>query len=155
MERSFFHQKIEENRRDENFGRLMLYVDKDILVGFGPICHYKIQLNGNEHIGWGPVIGLFDNRPGCLRVETIDRGNIQYAKWVAHRDKEWIAAAMHCSVDIFHDNWHYSLAHFNCEHWARLVATGVSRCHQINISKYFGFQEYNNYAASSIYSCLG
>lgn len=129
----------------------MLYIDKEILIGFGPIYHYKIQLNDKEHIGWGPVGEMPFGKPGCMRTEPIDWKNIQYAKWVEHRKQDWIAMAMHRSAEIFHDQWEYSLASFNCEHWARLVATGVARCHQISLSKLFGFREFNDYAARIIY----
>ena len=48
-----------------------------------------------------------------------------------HLEREWIARALHRSIDVFHDRWHYEFFRFNCEHWARLVTTGVCRCHQI------------------------
>jgi len=99
------------------------------------ILHYVVQINGGQNMGWrsGTEWNLIPplRETGCLRLDPIDWPNVTVAEGVILRDRDWIWRALHRSVDLFHEKWDYEFFRFNCEHWARLVATGVCRCHQM------------------------
>jgi len=120
-----FHELIDLNFSHPNYGRLLQHRDKK-----NPnILHYSVQLNHSDSLAWEPSNSGKEKDRGKLAIWPI-KNNFkpdQTKSW----SKENINKALHISVKEFHENWLYELYRFNCEHWARLVATGDCRCYQI------------------------
>lgn len=95
------------------------------------VLHYSVQLNDLESLAWEPMHCDRSKDIGRVAIWRIDWNRFQSAKWVKPLEKEQIRKALHISVDKFHEHWQYELFRFNCEHWARLMATGDCRCFQI------------------------
>ncbi len=121
------HSLIDKNSYDPGFGRLLHHRDSQ-----NPnILHYSVQLNNLEALAWEPIHPNHQKDRGKLAIWRIDWNQFQDAKWVNILEKEKINQSLHISVDHFHEHWQYDLFRFNCEHWARLLATGDCRCCQI------------------------
>jgi hypothetical protein len=161
---SSLHDLIDRNFSQPDYGRLLHHLDRN-----NPkILHYSVQLNDRESLAWEPIHGDRQKDLGRLAIWPIDWHRFQPAQWVTHLPKTQIQAAMHGSIDRFHEQWQYELFRFNCEHWARLVTTGDCCCYQIKEFKHWqrvpilgnivvgiagivtGAWEQNGYAQSSI-----
>ncbi len=160
---SAIHSLIDRNFSHPEYGRLLhhRYLQNP------KILHYSVQLNDRESLAWEPMRCDRQKDTGKLAIWSIDWQRFQPAQWVTHLPTTKIQAAMHGSVDRFHENWQYELFRFNCEHWARLVTTGDC-CYQIKEFKQWqkvpilgnivvgvagivtGAWEHNSYAQSSI-----
>ena len=120
------HELIDSNFRHPHYGRLLQHRDHR-----NPsILHYSIQLNDWDSLAWEPIRAGREKDTGRLAIWPIDWNHFQpdqARSW----DREQIHQALHISVNEFHENWHYELYRFNCEHWARVVSTGDCRCYQI------------------------
>ncbi len=88
------------------------------------------SLNDFDSLAWEPVHSGQEKDTGRIAVWPIDWNHFQ-PDHSPHQKKERINQALHTSVKEFHESWHYELYRFNCEHWARLIATGDCRCYQI------------------------
>jgi hypothetical protein len=124
---SDIHYLIDNNLSHPHYGRLLHHRD----LQNPKILHYSVQLNESDSIGWEPVRCDRQKDTGRLAIWSIDWNRFQPAKWVTQWERERINRALHVSVKEFHECWQYELFRFNCEHWARLVATGDCRCFQI------------------------
>jgi hypothetical protein len=122
------HALIEDNVSHPHYGRLLHHRD----LQNPSILHYSIQINDFESLAWEPIHSDRQKDTGRVAIWHIDWYRFQCAKWVNHLEKEQIKRALHISVNQFHEHWQYELFRFNCEHWARLIATGDCRCFQIH-----------------------
>lgn len=120
------HKLIDSNLSHPNYGRLLQHRD----LHNPNTLHYCVQLNDSESLAWEPVRGGQEKDTGRLAIWSVDWNRFQPDQ-TQHQDKEKITRALHVSVEEFHENWHYELYRFNCEHWARLVSTEDCRCYQI------------------------
>ncbi|MDP5018563.1 MAG: hypothetical protein NWQ43_14900 [Dolichospermum sp.] len=120
------HELIDSNFHHPHYGRLLQHRDHR-----NPsILHYSVQLNDWDSLAWEPIHAGREKDTGRLAIWPIDWNHFQpdqARSW--HREQ--IHQALHISVKEFHENWHYELYRFNCEHWARVVSTGDCRCYQI------------------------
>jgi hypothetical protein len=121
-----FHELIDSNSFHPYYGRLLQHRD----LNNPNIFHYSIQLNDRDSLAWEPVRAGKAKDTGRLSIWPIDWNRFQPDR-SPHSQREQIDKALHLSVKEFHENWHYELYRFNCEHWARLVSTGDCRCYQI------------------------
>jgi hypothetical protein len=128
---SWLHSLIDENVAHPAYGTLLHHPD----LQNPNILHYSVQLNDYDSLAWEPIHPDRQKDTGKLAIWTIDWNRFEPAKWVNHLPKDRIKQFMHLSVEQFHENWQYELFRFNCEHWARLVATGDCRCSQIQAFK--------------------
>ena len=120
------HNLIGRNLSHPDYGRLLQHRDRN-----NPnILHYSVQLNDWESLAWEPVHGGKEKDTGRLAIWQIDWQYFQVDRTLP-QDKERVNRSMHISAKEFHEQWQYELYRFNCEHWARLVATGDCRCYQI------------------------
>lgn len=120
------HVLIDSNLSHPDYGRLLQHCDR-----YNPhILHYSIQLNDRDSLAWEPVGGGKKKDRGKLAIWPIDWTHFQVDR-TSHLDRNRVNRSMHVSVAEFHEQWQYELYRFNCEHWARLVATGDCRCYQI------------------------
>lgn len=109
------HDWVNRHQDRPQFGQLIYCRDrsaKDLL-------QYAIQLSETIALRWTP-----GHSSGILTLETVSRRQHRLAKWIEPQPQAAIAAALHCSIELFHQRWDYSPYVFNSEHWARLVTTG-------------------------------
>jgi hypothetical protein len=113
------------NRHQDNpyFGKLIYRRDRRA----EDLLQYAVQLSETMAIRWAP-----SDSEGRLTLETVSRRQHRLAKWIEPQLQTAIAAALHCSIEIFHQCWDYSPHRFNSEHWARLVGTGHCSSFQKN-----------------------
>jgi hypothetical protein len=120
------HYLIDSNFSHPDYGRLLQHRDRQ-----NPnILHYSVQLNDRDSLAWEPINSGKEKDTGRLAIWEIDWQRFQVDRTL-HQDRQRVRQAMHISVGEFHEQWQYELYRFNCEHWARLVATGDCRCYQI------------------------
>ena len=117
---------IDSNFSHSDYGRLLQHHD----LNNPSILHYSVQLNDRDSLAWEPTNSMKKKDTGKLAVWPIDWERFQVDR-TCHQEKNRVRQAMHISVREFHNRWQYELYRFNCEHWARLVATGDCRCYQI------------------------
>jgi hypothetical protein len=125
---SYLHNLINNNFHHPDFGKLLHHRD----LRNPNILHYSVQINDWESLAWEPIRSDRQKDIGRLAIWSIDWQRFQTAKWIFYWEKERIKQALHISVAEFHERWQYELYRFNCEHWARLVATGDCCCYQIS-----------------------
>jgi hypothetical protein len=93
------------------------------------IWHYSVALSDSSAVSWGPhKTGMWGS--GRLTVHLInpacrDVTNVHYLALAE------IYQNVLASVVAFHDAWRYGVQGWNCEHWARLVATGDPVSYQV------------------------
>lgn len=121
-----FYQLIDNNLSHPHYGRLLQHRDRQDPNTF----HYSVQLNDFDSLAWEPMNAGRQKDTGRLAFWSIDGDRFKLDQ-TPHRQKEQINKALYVSVKEFHENWDYELYRFNCEHWARLIATGDCRCYQI------------------------
>jgi hypothetical protein len=110
------HDWVNRHQDCPQFGQLIYCRDRSA----EDALKYGIQLSETVALQWTP-----GHASGILTLETVRRQH-RLAKWIEPQLQAAIAAALHGSIEIFHQRWNYSPYQFNSEHWARLVATG--RC---------------------------
>jgi hypothetical protein len=120
------YELIDSNRSQPHYGRLLQHRDLDN----HSIFHYSVQLNDRDSLAWEPIHAGKEKDTGRLAIWSIDWNRFRPDQ-TPHWQREQIDQALYSSVREFHENWHYELYRFNCEHWARLVSTGDCRCYQI------------------------
>ncbi|SRR6266404_2096393 len=93
------------------------------------IWHYSVALSDSSAVSWGPhQKGMWGS--GRISVHPIDPAcrdvtNVHYLA-LAEIYRNLLA-----SVAAFHHLWRYGIHGWNCEHWARLVATGDPVSYQV------------------------
>lgn len=120
------HNLIDSHLSHPHYGRLLQHRD----LHDSNTLHYSVQLNDSESLAWEPVRSGKQKDTGRIAIWSIDWNRFQPDQ-ARHWEREQINQALHVSMKEFHENWHYELYRFNCEHWARLIATGDYRCYQI------------------------
>ena len=91
--------------------------------------HYAVALSDEMAISWGPKeVGLVGE--GLLRVHLLDQDYFG-ARDVAHLSPPHVYSNLIASVFAFHRKWSYGVQGWNCEHWARLVASGDPVSYQV------------------------
>jgi hypothetical protein len=118
------HDWVHRHQNDQAFGRLIYSRDLDL----GGVLQYSVQLSKAIAIRW--TAG--STSEGILMLDKISRRQHRLAKWIEPKPQAVIAAALHCAIDIFHQQWVYSLNQLNSEHWAKLVVTGNCCCDQVD-----------------------
>jgi hypothetical protein len=118
------HDWVHRLQNDQAFGRLIYSRDLDL----GGVLQYSVQLSEAIAIRW--TAG--STSEGILMLDKISRRQHRLAKWIEPKPQAVIAAALHCAIDIFHQQWVYSLNQLNSEHWAKLVVTGNCCCDQLD-----------------------
>jgi hypothetical protein len=118
------HDWVHRHQNDPAFGRLIYSRDLDL----GGVLQYSVQLSEAIAIRW--TTG--STPAGILILDKISRRQHRLAKWIEPKPQAVIAAALHCAIDIFHQQWVYSLHQLNSEHWAKLVVTGNCCCDQVD-----------------------
>jgi hypothetical protein len=116
------HDWVHQHRHDSGFGQLLYRRD----LSLGGVLQYSVQIS--EAIAFRWTAGTTPE--GVLTLDKISRRQHRLAKWIEPQPQAVIAAALHCAIDIFHQQWSYSLDQFNSEHWAKLVVTGDCSCEQ-------------------------
>lgn len=116
------HDWVQQHRHDPGFGQLLYRRD----LSLGGILQYAVQISEAIAFRWTAGTAF----EGILTLDKISRRQHRLAKWIEPQPQDVIAAALHCAIDIFHQQWGYSLDQFNSEHWAKLVVTGDCSCEQ-------------------------
>lgn len=116
------HDWVDQHRHDPGFGQLLYRRD----LSLGGVLQYSVQIS--EAIAFRWTAGTTSE--GILTLDKVSRRQHRLAKWIEPQPQDVIAAALHCAIDIFHQQWAYSLDQFNSEHWAKLVVTGDCSCEQ-------------------------
>ncbi len=117
------HDWVNRHQDNSQFGQLIYRRDRSA----EDLLQYAVQLSEAVAIRW-----TSGDSAGRLTLETVSRRQHRLAKWVEPQAQAAIAAALHGSIEIFHQRWDYSPYRFNSEHWARLVATGHCGSFQID-----------------------
>ena len=110
------HDWVHQHRHDPGFGQLLYRRD----LSLGGVLQYAVQIS--EAIAFRWTSGTTPE--GVLTLDQVSRRQHRLAKWIEPQPQDLIAAALHCAIDIFHQQWVYNLAQFNSEHWAKLMVTG-------------------------------
>jgi hypothetical protein len=116
------HDRVYHHQDDPGFGQLIYSRD----LRFGGVLQYSVQISKAIALRW--TVG--DRCKGTLTLDKVGRRQHRFAKWIEPQPQSVIAASLHCAIDIFHQQWDYSLNQFNSEHWARLMVTGHCCCDQ-------------------------
>lgn len=104
---------------------------------FDGVWHYGVALSDNIAISWGPNEALQLYRKGCLAIHELGR-EFKDAVGVVCLSKDEVLKNLIASVPAFHNKWNYGVQGWNCEHWARLVASGQPISYQVK-EKGYGF----------------
>lgn len=104
------------NIGSHRYGKLLNWPDP-----VWPIWHYGIGLSDTH---------IFDTGAGWMAFEKVD------AKFVIgvdhlHQPSQKVISRLKLALQKF-EAWNYHLIGWNCEHLARLVATGEARCYGIS-----------------------
>jgi hypothetical protein len=98
--------------------------------------HYAVAI-GNWAISWGPVTpGAIEGDRGQIRANLMDTRYTEAIN-VDYLTREEIAENLLASFEAFDNKWNYSFVGWNCEHWARLVTTGIPVCYQVDFTPWF------------------
>jgi hypothetical protein len=116
------HDRVHHHQDDPGFGQLLYSRD----LKFGAVLQYSVQISEAIAIRW--TAGK--TAQGILTLDKVGRRQHRVAKWVEPQPRSVIVASLHCAIDIFHQQWDYSLNQFNSEHWAKLMVTGHCCCDQ-------------------------
>jgi hypothetical protein len=84
-----------------------------------PFWHYGIGLSETHVFGFGQTLAVFE-QPNAIAVTDVDHLAFPPKKTIA-RMKE--------AIQAFSD-WNYQILGWNCEHFARLIATNQPRSYQ-------------------------
>jgi hypothetical protein len=118
------HDWVHRHRNDPCFGQLIYSRDRSL----GGVLHYAVQISEAIALRW--TTG--STPEGILTLEKVGRRQHRVAKWIEPQPQAVIAATLRCAIDIFHQQWVYSLNQFNSEHWAKLMVTGHCCCDQVD-----------------------
>jgi hypothetical protein len=113
---------VEFDPRSERAGRL-------IYRSWPGFIHYAIGLSDSRAISWEPEYKPSLWGRGVLSVDATAR-NYADAVHVHYHERPEILQNLMASVYAFHTQWNYCARGWNCEHWARLVVSGVPRSYQ-------------------------
>jgi hypothetical protein len=92
------------------------------------VFHYGVGLSNEKMISWS---GLENGSKGSLVIHDI-APDYWDAQWISLLPKAQVYRNILGSVSAFHnERWHYHFLGWNCEHWARLAATGQPICYQM------------------------
>jgi len=101
-----------------------------LIQRFDGVWHYSVTLSNTAAIAWGPVQSARPYGLGCLAIHSIEP-EFRATTKVSYLDKDTIRQNILASIPAFHHRWNYGIQGWNCEHWARLVATGHPISYQI------------------------
>jgi hypothetical protein len=118
----FLHDRVHHHQDDPGFGQLIYSRD----LRFGGVLQYSVQISEAIALRW--TAG--NTSKGVLTLDKVGRRQHRLSKWIEPQPRSVIAASLHCAIDIFHQQWDYSLNQFNSEHWAKLMVTGHCGCDQ-------------------------
>jgi hypothetical protein len=118
----FLHERVHHHQDDPGFGQLIYSRD----LRFGGVLQYSVQISEAIALRW--TAGNLSK--GVLTLDKVGRRQHRLAKWIEPQPQSIIVASLHCAIDIFHQQWDYSLNQFNSEHWAKLMVTGHCGCDQ-------------------------
>jgi hypothetical protein len=118
------HDWVHHHQDDSGFGQLIYSRDRSL----GGVLQYSVQISEAIALRW--TAGKTSK--GVLTLDKIGRRQHRVAKWIEPQPRSVIAASLHCAIDIFHQQWDYSLNQLNSEHWAKLMVTGHCCCDQTN-----------------------
>ena len=104
-----------------------------LIQRFDGVLHYSVTLSDTCAIAWGPSKNLKIYSEGCLQLHEI---NLKFTETqsVKYLKKCEVFENILASVAAFHHKWKYGVQGWNCEHWARLVATGHPISYQVKES---------------------
>jgi hypothetical protein len=95
----------------------------DLPVNVVDARHYAVRLNRHDMLAWCPATkGQWKDR-GHLRLEAFNQ-DFELVRGVGYLSEDEIRSNLVASCLCFHERWIYCIRGWNCEHWARLVATG-------------------------------
>ena len=119
------HDLVCQSQDHPCFGQLVYRQDRH----FRGILTYLVQLSETLAMCWTPSSTQVLCQ-GRLTIETLGQRRHRLAKWTEPRSAASVADTLHRSIRGLHQRCDYSLYQFNSEHWARLVTSGQSSCHQ-------------------------
>lgn len=95
------------------------------------IWHYGVALSDSWGISWGPKGMAVLHAHGRLKVERMNPNKYRKTRSIVHLQLPRIYENLIASATAFHRKWHYDVAGWNCEHWARLITTAKAKSYQI------------------------
>jgi hypothetical protein len=116
------HDWVHHYQDNPWFGQLIYSRDRSL----GGVLQYSVQISEAIALRWTAD----KTSKGVLTLDKVGRRQHRLAKWIEPQPQSVIAASLHCAIDIFHQQWDYSLNQFNSEHWAKLMVTGHCCCDQ-------------------------
>lgn len=107
-----------------NLRRRLLVEDK-YKMGCIPYWHYAVALSDDWAISWG-----LDKKSSELTIHSLGKLNYRESNFDSDIDDDDILKNIVTSCFLVHGKIDYILTEFNCEHWARLVTGGRTKCSQ-------------------------
>ena len=98
---------------------------------FNLLWHYAVALSDTCAISWIPSVNYGVSCKGYISVESLfdEYRDAIYVPYL--NNKEDIFKNLIASVPAFHNEWHYGLQGWNCEHYARLVTCNDPISYQV------------------------
>jgi hypothetical protein len=91
--------------------------------------HYTVALSDSTAISWGPEYEPSVHGLGVFSIQPLTRDYVDVVN-ILYRKRSEIFADLLASPHAFHRQWDYCTRGWNCEHWARLIVSGVPRSYQ-------------------------